>query len=141
MEDLNNIVDILILQHRNLQKDLGIAVDLLHGDKFEEIDASLRKFTADLQEHLQLENNVFYFELLKKMKEHGVDTGSTEKFIAEMNVIGNAVMSFLGKYDSAESIKNLLSDFKIELPDIITALNLRIESEESGVYSYWELYK
>jgi len=143
MENLNNIVEQLTSQHRNLQKDLGKTWDLSKEENpnMTEIDVSLRQFTTDLQDHLHLENDIFYSELLKRMKNKGVDTVKTEDFIAQMSKIGVVVMGFLTKFKDTESIKSQFNDLKNELGDIISALNLRIESEESGVYGYWSIYQ
>ncbi len=142
MNELENIVPRLTEQHRLLQKDLGMAAAMAEMEKpsSEEIEKWLRQFTADLGEHLHLENAIFYVELLKKMKEAGVDTADTEAFIADMKNIGNKVEAFMKKYEEAESINVSLGEFKSELFPIINTLNVRIESEESGVYLYWNLY-
>ena len=142
MTDEKNLVSTLIAQHRDLQKDLGLVIDELKNDSPDsnEIDKLLKQFTTDLNVHLELENNSFYVELLQKMKEKGQDTAKTEQFIAEMGEIGKAVMAFLGKYGDASSVESQITDFRTELSDIINTLNLRIESEEAGVYAYWGLF-
>jgi regulator of sigma D len=143
MENLNNIVETMIFQHRVLQKDLGAVSVLTKEEKpnSEEIIKLLKQFATDLSAHLQLENDVFYVQLLKKMKDQGQDTADTEQFILEMKKIGDTVMAFLGKYKEAASVANEIVAFTQELNGIIPILNLRIESEESGVYDYWKLYK
>jgi hypothetical protein len=144
MENFDNIIEIMIRQHRTLQKDLGGALvlsEVKNNPDTEEIDNNLRQFKIDLGEHLQLENSIFYPELLKIMKEKGVDTLKTEDFISQMKAIGEVVMTFLSKYKDAQVIGNQFEDFKREIVGIISALNLRIESEESGVYGYWGIYK
>ena len=71
---------------------------------------------------------------------------SAENFNAilkEENLLKNieeVVISFLEKYKSPQIIEDLLNKFKKEFPIIVETLNLRIESEESGVYSYWGLF-
>ncbi|MCX6736142.1 MAG: hemerythrin domain-containing protein [Candidatus Parcubacteria bacterium] len=142
MNELENIVPKLIEQHRLLQKDLGMAAAMTEMEKpsSQEIEKWLQQFTADLTEHLHLENAVFYVELLKKMKEAGVDTTNTGIFIADMKNIGNKVETFMKKYKKADTIDASLAEFKSEFFPIINALNIRIESEESGVYLYWDLY-
>jgi len=142
MADEKNLVSTLVEQHRGLQKDLGAVIEEFKNElpNSEEVDKLLKRFASDLTVHLELENNVFYAQLISKMKEKGQDTAKTEQFIAEMDVIGKVVMAFLGKYGDAISIKLQLTDFKSELSDIINTLNLRIESEEAGVYAYWGLF-
>ena len=139
---VDNIVSIMIEQHRGLQKDLDEVVNQFQegNPDISKIDKSLKKFNKDLKEHLELENNVFYKQLLEKMKLKGQDTEKTELFIGQMKEIEKSVYAFLEKYESPDKIENKINKFKEELDDIINTLNLRIESEESGVYSYWALF-
>jgi regulator of sigma D len=74
------------------------------------------------------------------MKDRGQDTAKTEQFIAEMKEIGKSVKEFLDKYNSVEIIGQNLAEFKPEFENVVSILNLRIESEESGVYAYWGLF-
>ncbi|MEI8270797.1 MAG: hypothetical protein WCG45_05530, partial [bacterium] len=94
----------------------------------------------DLPEHLNLENDVFYPSLLSQMENKKMDTTKTRAFIEEMNVIGASVSNFSNKYKTESSIRDQFNDFKNELVNIISILNTRIESEESGVYLYWDMY-
>ncbi len=100
----------------------------------------LEQFKKDLVEHLTLENETFYPELLKDMQAKGQDTAKTEQFVAEMKDIEKVVVAFLEKYKDEQSIKEKIDEFKKEFPNIGKTLNLRIESEEVGVYSYWGLF-
>lgn len=142
MTDTNNIVSNLIAQHRGLQADLGGVAEVIQAEQpsSEKIHGLLQKFTTDLTAHLALENDVFYVQLLEQMKAKHQDTSKTEQFIAEMDTIGIAVKAFLGKYSTAPAIEVAISKFKAEFSDIVNTLNLRIESEESGVYAYWGLF-
>lgn len=142
MSEEKNIVSTMVEQHRGLQKDLGGVVDALNSEKPDsvEIDKLLKQFIKDVTAHLELENNVFYVQLLEKMKAKGQDTAKTEQFIAEMKDIEKVVLAFLGKYKDAESIENKMGEFKPEFAGIVNTLNLRIESEESGVFAYWGLF-
>ena len=142
MTDQKNIVSIMIKQHRGLQADLGEVAEVVQagqpsGEKIHEL---LQKFTTDLTAHLSLENGTFYVQLLEKMKAKHQDTSKTEQFIAEMDAIGTAVKAFLSAYNTANSIADGINEFKGALSDIVDTLNLRIESEESGVYAYWGLF-
>lgn len=142
MAHQKNLISQLVEQHRGLQKDLGAVAQELEKDapSGEEIDKLLKRFTIDLTAHLELESNVFYAKLLEKMKEKGQDTAKTEQFIMEMDGIGRTVMVFLGKYHDSTSIDSQIADFRLEFGDIVNVLNLRIESEEAGVYAYWGLF-
>lgn len=140
--DKKNIVSTMVAQHRTLQKDLGVVAEVLESGKIDaqKIITGLDQFKKDLIEHLELENNTFYHELLKEMKVKGQDTAKTEQFIAEMKDIEKVVVAFLEKYKDAQSIGEKTEEFKKEFPGIVETLNLRIESEEAGVYSYWGLF-
>jgi len=109
-------------------------------DNVEQIVTLLKQFSVDLTEHLKLEDDTFYPELLKGMKEKGTDTTKTEQFIDEMKEIGKSVGVFLDKYLVLENVKNNEDVFVKDLDSLISTLALRIESEEAGVYSYWGLF-
>lgn len=143
MENRDNFIERMMQQHRNLQKDIGIALVLSKNEeiKANEINAYLKQFSLDLKEHLNLENGIFYPELIDAMKSKGIDTLKTEDFINQMKEIGVVVTAFLEKYTEISNIEKDLSIFIKELENIISVLNLRIESEEEGVYSYWGMYK
>jgi len=134
-----NLISTMLEQHRELQKNIGLALSfsLKSGNNAAEIFQALAVFKNNLDAHLRLENDIFYVDLLKKMKEKKLDTSKTELFIQEMVKIYGVIVSFLNDYASADVIKNRIGEFRKILPDIIDALNLRIESEESGVYNYW----
>jgi len=124
-------VETLKKQHKGLQADLSAVAGLVSGA---DISSGLVKFKNDLIEHLNLENGTFYAELLKKMKDAGQDTKDTEAFIESMNDIAKVVMAFLEKYSVAEHVNNNIDAFIQETGGIIKAFNVRIESEEEGVY-------
>ena len=135
---MKNIVSTLIEQHKVLKQEITMVLDIASqgNPDFEKIIQGLEKFKQDLVEHLDLENNVFYVQLLKKMKANSQNTDQTEQFIAEMKNIEKIVLAFLEKFDQL-TIKEKIDEFRKELAEIIDALVLRIESEESGVYMYW----
>lgn len=143
MKNLDTIVETMTNQHRLLQKDLRGALELSkQGRKVSsEIEKGLKQFVIDLQEHLHLENEVFYPTLLENMKKNGADTTSTQEFINEMKAIGVVVGAFLEKYAESGAIESQFENFKTELGNIANALTLRIEAEELGVYCYWDIYK
>ena len=135
--DQSNLVATLIAQHRVLQTDLGLALAGAQSETdqpADEILAELNKFKKDLTGHLALENDVFYPALLKQMKERGNSTENTEKFISEMDTIAKVVVGFLTKYNSTTAILENKAVFGEELDNIIKTLNIRIESEEDGIF-------
>lgn len=141
-EKKKTIITTMVGQHRTLQKELGTIAEILEDNKIDvaKIVQGLEQFKKDLVEHLELENGTFYPELLEEMKAKEQDTTKTEQFIAEMKDIEKVVVAFLEKYKGNQSVKEKIDDFKKEFPDIVETLNLRIESEEAGVYAYWGLF-
>ena len=86
MIDEKNLVSTMIEQHRTLQREVGQIKEILENSEIdaEKIFQGLEQFKKDLVEHLKLENEVFYTELLKQMKAKGQDTTKTEQFVAEI---------------------------------------------------------
>ena len=140
--DKQDIISILIKQHRTLQAEVKEIIKVLGNDPIDIqiIVNGLIQFEKDLTEHLELENKIFYKELLEKMEEKGQDTIKTKSFIAEMDEITETVVVFLKKYEKADNIENSLDEFIKEFNEIGEILNLRIQSEEAEVYFYWNLF-
>jgi hemerythrin-like domain-containing protein len=138
-----NIVPTMIKQHRDLQSLTGKILDLIKKQDIGlsvEIVALLDKFKKDFVAHLALENNVFYVELLQKMKDKGQDISKTEEFINEMKIIEKKVFKFFDKCVKTKKIKSNFPNCAKEFVVIVDILIFRIESEEIGVYDYWGLF-
>lgn len=136
------LVGKLIAQHRKLQGDLKVVLDMLKDDKTFDSDSTLEyliNFKRDLLEHLELENEVFYPDYLKKKSLKGEDILSTKEFIGLMDGIGKEVMNFLERYNNPESIGMNRQVFSDELQKMQDTLNNRIETEEDGVYGIYLL--
>ncbi len=140
MVNKKEIVSTMISQHRELQEKLGSIFEESKKEKTNsgKILDELGQFKDSLLKHLKLEDSIFYVELLKEMRKKSQGTTDTESFIKEMDGIKKVVVAFLEKYSNEASIKEGKSEFSEELSKIIDALNLRIESEEPGVYDYWQ---
>jgi regulator of sigma D len=126
-------------QHLTLQADLASALEYansLDGMDSRVILEVLQKFKTDLTEHLQLENENFYPDYFNKKSLLDSDVDSEQIFHGKMNEIGTAVMNFLDKYSTPESLNNP-SEFKTELSGIIDTLKLRIETEEEGIFDIY----
>ena len=131
-----DIIKTLIIQHKGLVKDITKVAEIMEKnekDHSQEIVANLNIFKDHLLKHLKLENEVFYIELLKAMKQEGIKTELTEAFINEMTALQKVVLGFLDKY-TAQIISQDFNNFKLDFEKIKQALALRIESEEEGVY-------
>lgn len=140
MLNKKNIISTMIDQHRLLQKEVKSISDILTNDSVDTITVNiiLSEFKKNLEIHLTLENNVFYVELFKEMESKGQNTSDTKDFIDQMKDIEKIVIGFLEKYNSSDSVKNNIVDFKKEFVSIRETLTLRIESGEEGVYTYWQ---
>lgn len=143
MDKLDNLIETLVRQHRNLQEQLANILELSpEGDRSVEIvKSAFEIFSSDLEKHLELEKDVFYPELLKRMEAKGGDVLMMRKFIDQMDEIGVSIRAFVEGYRNLSFGVEQLGSFKKELKRIITLQNLRIETEESGVYGYWKLYE
>ena len=139
MDSLDNIIETMVMQHRILQKYLGEIKIFAEAAEPEInlIGRNLRSFAVALAGHRQLEEGIFYPELLKRMAERGSDITKIKEFIGEMIKISEVIEVFLNKYPSEAELRTYLSDFRPALEEVSQKLNLRIESEEAGVFSYW----
>lgn len=138
--DQQKLISTLKSQHRTLQEDLSLALskaNLAIENKGEAIILDLVKFKDDLMGHLKIEKEIFYPDYLDKKIKRGEEVESTKKFISEMDDIAKVVMSFLDKYASPESVDKFSADFSEDLMKIIVTLNMRIETEEEGVFDVY----
>lgn len=129
-------------QHRKLQADLGAILAIAESDQ-EDRGARIVElshvFSADLQEHLSVEDGTFYPDYVGCIESAGGDTAPVYEFIAAMKKIGDAVSGFFSTYTDAHAIDGSIDVFVAELKSIIDTLNIRIETEEEGVYSIYVL--
>ena len=142
MIDKKELISKLKYQHRVLLEDLSLASGESgekNGPGSKVILGALEKFKKDLEGHLEFENDVFYAELLKEMERDGYDTSKTKMFILEMRGIEKDIRSFLEKYRNEADIGDNISEFRKDLLAMTEAVKLRIESEESGVFRYWDI--
>lgn len=131
----------LIFQHQNLKEKIeqikNNAADETINPRL--IAQELAEFWSLLNEHLKLENDIFYPSIIKKLEEKNMDTSKTQKFFEEMKDIEAGIKVFLDNYHSETAISEKVEDLKKDLDKIISALDFRISSEEDGVYMYWTL--
>ncbi len=125
-------------QHDGLQADLTTVLntDVNEGESVIEL---LLKFKNDLLGHLAVEDKIFYPAYLNELKEKGEDVSNTVAFIEEMGLIKDAVLVFLNKYGTTSDILKDVELFTSELKGIIQTLNIRIETEEEGVYEFYSV--
>lgn len=133
------LIEFLKSQHKDLQEDLGLALEKTShgGEQGERIIVDLTSFKSMLLGHIEIESEVFYPDYLKKQEFKGDKIEDTIKFIKEMDIIAEKVMAFLDKYKTPKSIDKNIKTFSIDLSNIIATLNMRIESEEDGVFNLY----
>lgn len=130
------LIDDLISQHDSLKKVLGKVKNETIKDlpDFSFIFSSLKKFKKDLAEHIDFENNEFYEQLFKKYKDKESELEYIKKFYSEMEELADEIYDFIDKYTYKKKIEKKFEDFKKELNFIISSLQIRISSEEQGVF-------
>ncbi len=135
-----NLINILKNQHNHLRKEMKELKEESEksSPNFPILFKILNDFSYFLAEHLNLENNVFYPELIEKFKMKGHEIYGIEKFINEMKIIETKVKKFFKFYLDAENIKKDFKKFALNLDEIVSTLTLRIESEENSVFYNWD---
>jgi regulator of sigma D len=127
-------------QHRVLRADLSVVLNNFNSSSDSKIlVADLLRFKNNLAEHLRVENDDFYPDYLEKQGKKGYDLNNTKKFIAEMVEIGEVIAGFLKRYETPVAINEARSNFEKDLQEIISVLNVRIETEEEGVFALYLL--
>jgi hypothetical protein len=128
-------------QHHKLQLDLGEARKYTNSEDFKNVLEQLGNFKLDLQTHLTLENSTFYPDYLRMTIARGGNIEKIKGFISEMVQIGEKVSEFLEKYLLVSDIEENFSVFSQELVLITKTLNLRVETEEDGIYDVYAATK
>lgn len=137
-------MDILVTlrqQHKNLESYLTVIKNQATQDppNSNEIVKNLGEFKKILLEHLDLEDNTFYPQLLIKMSAIGKDVAGIKEFIAKMFDIAEKVTIFLDTYDNGEKINDKLNNFRVDFDNVISILSTRIKAEEVFIFTDWEL--
>jgi hemerythrin-like domain-containing protein len=101
---------------------------------FARIYTLLQIFRDEFTNHLDLENNIFYPALIGSMEREGKATETLHEFIAEMKNIEKDIYLFLEKYKDERSIGEYFSSMRGDLAEVVKILDIRLSSEESGVY-------
>jgi len=135
-----NVLDVLIRQHKEIMNTANNIINLTKNitGNSANILSALRKMSAQIVEHIQIEDTLFYPQLLESMKKRGVDTTKIKIFIKDMDDILSGADDFFKKYNSEKSITHNTTRFKDDLNAIVGVIATRIESEEDGVYLYWD---
>lgn len=133
---LDEIKKSLVEQHIVIQDDMEKIAEMINSGWKINADAVyglLVKLNKDLNEHLQLENQQFYPEIIKQ----NINDEKIEKlkeFFRNMTIMEKTIDKFLKKYSAGEKIKSSLPDFKKEFDEIKETLDLRINLEETKFF-------
>ena len=130
------IISNLISQHGFLKKSLGKIKNESVKDSpdFTFIFGRLKKFKKNITEHVEFENRELYNKLFEKYRDNEKDLESIKKFQVEMDVLAGEVREFIDKFTYKQKIEKRFEEFKNELDFIISSLQIRITSEEEGVF-------
>ncbi len=118
---------------------LGIATEIsrnLNGSNMDakagEVRSLLSRLMGKLQTHLAMENNALYPQLLQH--DDPAVQKLAQKFIDEMDKIGEAVSEYNSHWPSATKIQADPARFKAESEGLFTALADRINRENNDLY-------
>lgn len=138
-----NIIQRMKDQHAGILETIRAILNLTkNADNIntDEVFKGLDVFKKRLAEHLELENNVFYVELIKRMEAAGDDTEEAKTFINGMKNIETGLNAFLERFAADEDLKLRPTNFTDELISIKNQLKIRVDAEEGGIYTYWDKY-
>ena len=138
--DPQELVTMLKEQHRMLQSDLAAALEnskIETKESLESVVSGLVKFRSDLLAHMKLEGEKFYPDYFEKKIAKGESVENGKKFVKEMDDLAKTIIEFLDKYIVAGSIETSPVDFRKELSSMISTLNVRIETEEEGMFDFY----
>lgn len=134
------LVTTLKEQHRMLQADLSVALEnskIETKESLESVVSGLAKFRSNLLAHMKLEGEQFYPDYFEKKIAKGENIENGKRFIKEMDELAKTIIEFLDKYAVAGSVGASLVDFRKELSAMISTLNIRIETEEEGMFDFY----
>ena len=97
---------------------------------------SISKFKIDLKTHLDLEDNIFYPEILEFFAEKGLNSSNVQEFINSMKAIAVIVLGFFEKYSDKDKIEVSAEKFGSDFQLIKEKIEMRMSAEEDGVYLY-----
>lgn len=140
-ENKENIITTLKNQHKELIRLTdSILNDLKSENNFnaENIFKSLNIFKEKLIEHLKLENDVFYVDLIEAMEAKKRDVSEIKIFIEGMKNIEKSIYAFFDRYYYQDEISKNRQNFQDDFKGISEQLKLRASSEEADIFSIWE---
>ena len=142
---MEKMVEVLVFQHNELRTLLRqIEQQAVQLSDYSELMTLHGTFLKKLEGHLSLENDFFYPKILEGMKQKHVSEDQIEKtqaFIGKMKDIEVQVLGFFDAYGTAESVASKKEEYLRDLKTMISAILVRIETEEEGIYIMWDFFK
>lgn len=102
--------------------------------------SQLNQIKSMLTDHLRIEDNQFYPELMKAAEKDATVAGVAKAYMTSMGQISQVVGQFFTKYDSGGAINSQKQKFADDWRQIVAALERRIASEEKSLYPLYEKY-
>ncbi|NMG30770.1 hemerythrin domain-containing protein [Aromatoleum evansii] len=128
------LVPALMRDHVALLEIHSAIAAALDGGRLDVVRSRLDEFRAALMDHLLKENVRLYVYLEHFLRGDAVSHRMMREFRHEMDVIGRAVVDFLGKYKELGQHPELAGPFRQDLAAIGKALVSRIRREEEILY-------
>lgn len=100
----------------------------------------LNQIKGALADHLRIEDNQFYPELMKAAEKDATVAGVAKAYMTSMGQIGQVITQFFTKYNSGDVINAQKQKFGDDWRQILGALERRIASEEKSLYPLYEKY-
>lgn len=141
---MGKMVETLVLEHNELRRLLEqIQQRAVQFTDLMLLATLQESFLKKLEGHLLLENTLFYPVILEGMKQKNTpleQVSKTQMFISEMKDIEMKVTQFFGAHKDEETIRAKKEEYLRGLEEIMSALIMRIETEEDSVYLMWDFF-
>ncbi|MBI5554257.1 MAG: hemerythrin domain-containing protein [Elusimicrobia bacterium] len=138
------IIETLKRQHKNILEELTKIGSFRNNISKEEkqIIEGLILLKKTLIDHLRLEENTLYSELLDILEKNALklNAQTTRTFRLSMKPIGEKVLRFIGKYSLGGAIKDDAEEFLNVFIEIDKALRRRVNSEEDILFPLYIKY-
>jgi len=136
-----DLIPQLRAEHQQLLKLFAMINKAFAGNDLVLTAKYLEDFRRGIQSHLLTENIRFYIYLEHSLGQDTESLGLMRDFRQEMDTIGKAVLTFLGKYKDIATRPDFSIPFAKDLEDVGKVLVDRIKREEETLYPlYFPVY-
>jgi|GEM_PF-5579032 len=136
----DGLIGELLVQHEQLVTALKQIEDISEAEdpSYASILDRLHSFSKLFIGHIYTENKGLYPKIFENCGNDKGCIASTRRVLEEMKSVQDAIVAFLNKYKSAESLSKGLRTFNSDLKTVIRILRTRIQFEEEVVFKYFE---